>query len=153
LRLRRIGVRRLRARVPAVRVDADTLAARPAQKGHHRHAEPLAGEIPECLLEPAHCAPEVHGAALAGEVVVGPVREVADLSGVAADEVARELPDVRDDRLVAVGLRVALAPAAEPVGGLDLHEEPVLPVTRMNDERRDARDLHALSTSVAAKYR
>src|SRR5262249_43003375 len=143
LRLRRVGVRRLRARVPAVRVDADALAARPAQEAHHRHAEPLAGEIPERLLEPAHRAPEIHGAALARKVVVGPVCEVADLSGVAAHEIARELPDVRDDRLVAIGLRVALAPADESVGRLDLYEEPVLPIARMNDERRDARDLHA----------
>src|SRR5262245_16108189 len=143
LRLRCVGLGRLRARIPAVGVDADTLATRPAQQAHHRHAEPFAGEIPQRLLEPAHRAPEVHGAALAREVVVGPVREMADLSGIAAHQIPRELPHVRDDRLVAVGLRVALAPAGEPVGGLDLHEEPVLPIARMNDERRDARDLHA----------
>src|SRR5439155_2581496 len=102
----------------------------------------LAGEIPQRLLEPADRAPEIHRAALGCEVVVGPVREVADLAGVAADEIATELPHVRDDRLVAVGLGVALAPAVETVRGLDLDEEPVLPRAGIDDERRDGRHLH-----------
>ena len=142
LALARVGRRRLGARVPAVGVDADPLAARPAQQRDDRHAEPLAGQIPQRLLEAADRAPEIHGPALGREVVIRPVGEVTDVAGVAAKQVASELRDVRHDRLVAIGLRVALAPAVQAVGGLDLHEEPVLPVARIHDERRDGGDLH-----------
>src|SRR5258707_9859172 len=87
---RKVG-RCLRAGVPAVGVDADPLAARASEQAHHGHAEPLAREVPERLLDPADGAEEVQGAALGREVVIGPVREVADVAGVAADQIAREL--------------------------------------------------------------
>src|SRR5262249_53480287 len=48
-----------------------------------------------------------------------------------------------DDRLVPVGLRVALAPAVQAVGGLDLHEQPVLAVAGIHQVGHDRRDLHA----------
>jgi len=150
LRLRGVRVRGLGARVPAVRVDADPLAAWPTEQAHHRHAQALARQVPERLLEPADRAPEVHGAALPREVVVCPVREVADLTGVAPDEIARELSYVGDDGLIAIGLGIALAPAVQTVGRLDLHEEPVLPVPRIDDERRDGCHLHEPISLVLA---
>jgi hypothetical protein len=70
------------------------------------------------------------------------VREVADLAGVPTEEIAAQLLHVGDDRLIAIGLRVALAPAVQAVGGLDLHEEPVLAVARIDEIRRHPRDLH-----------
>jgi len=102
----------------------------------------LAGQVPQRLLDAADRAPELHRAALGREVVIGPVGEVADVAGVAAGQVAAELAHVGDDRLIAVGLGVAFAPAVQAVGGLDLDEEPVLAVPRIHDERRDAGDLH-----------
>src|SRR5207245_7308658 len=150
LRHRRFRRRRRGAGIPAVRVDADPLATRPAEQAHHGHAQALTGQVPERLLEPADRAPEIHGAALPREVVVCPVREVADLTGVAPDEIARELSYVGDDGLIAIGLGIALAPAVETVGRLDLHEEPVLPVPRIDDERRDGRHLHERISLVLA---
>src|SRR5206468_598255 len=111
------------------------------------------GEIPERLLDPADRAPEIHGAALAGKVVIGPVREVADVAGVAADQISRELAHMSDDRVVAIGLRIAFTPAVEAVGRLDLHEEPVLAVARIDDERRDGRHLHEPISLVLAYSR
>ncbi len=146
LGLGRVGVRRPGARVPAVGVDADSLAARPAEELHHGHAQALAGQVPQGLLDAADGAPEVHGSALGREIVVGPVSEVADVAGVAADEVPAELPHVRGDRLVAIGLGVGLAPAVQAIGGLDFDEEPVFPVSRVDDERGDRRDFHELTS-------
>src|SRR5262249_13391684 len=153
LRFRRVGLRRLGARVPAVGVDADALAARAAEQADDGHAQALAREIPERLLDAADRAPEIHRAALAGVIVVGPVGEMADVPGVAADQVARELPHVGDDRLVTVGLGVALAPAMQAVGRLHFHEQPVLAVARIEDERRDGRHLHEPISLVMAYSR
>src|SRR5439155_24894855 len=136
-----------RARVPAVGVDADSLATRATEQAHHRHAEPLARKVPERLLDPADGSEEVQGAALGREIVIGPVREVADVAGVAADQIARELVHEGGDRVIAVGLGVTLTPAVQAVGGLDLHEEPVLAVAGVDDERGDGRDLHARISS------
>src|SRR5207253_2243601 len=72
---------------------------------------------------------------------------VADVAGVAADQIARELVHEGGDRVIAVGLGVALTPAVQAVGGLDLHEEPVLAVAGVDDERGDGGDLHARISS------
>src|SRR5207245_10893206 len=73
-----------------------------------------------------------------------------DALPISPDEIARELSYVGDDGLIAIGLGIALAPAVETVGGLDLHEEPVLPVPRIDDERRDGRHLHEPISLVLA---
>src|SRR5439155_25305867 len=151
LGLRRVVRGRLRAGVPAVGVHTYPLAARSAEQVDHRHAEPLAGEIPERLLDPADGTEEVERAALGGEVVIRPVREVADVAGVTPDEIPRELSHERGDRVIAVRLRVALAPAVQAIRRLDLHEEPVLAVAGIDDERGDGGDLYArLSSRVRA---
>src|SRR5262249_5084001 len=77
------------------------------------------------------------------EVVIRPVREVADQARVSADQIASELTDEGGDRVIAIRLRVALAPAVQPVRGLDLHEQPVLAVAGIDEERGDGGELHA----------
>jgi hypothetical protein len=99
------------------------------------------------LLEPAHRAPEVHRPALGREVVVGPVHEVGDLGGVAPDEIAAERRHQGDDARVAVGLRVALAPAVRAAVGLDLHEAQVLAPAEIGEERGHAAHEHRLHRS------
>ena len=55
---------------------------------------------------------------------------------------------MRLDGAVAVGLRVALAPAVEAVVGLDLHEQPVLVRAGIDQERPDRLDLHGARSRV-----
>ena len=141
-RPRRVLHRGLRAAVPAVGVDAHALATRAAQQRVHRHAVALARDVPERLLEPAHRAPEVHRAALGREVVVGPVHEVGDVARVAPHEVAADRLHERHDARVAVGLRVALAPAVRAAVGLDLDEAEVLAAAEIGQERGDAAHAH-----------
>ena len=75
---------------------------------------------------------------LAAEVVIGPVHEVGDVGGVAADQVAADRLHERDDAGVAIGLGVALAPAVRAAVGLDLHEAEVLAAAQVGEERRHA---------------
>ena len=67
-----------------------------------------------------------------------------DRERVAPDQVALHLVDVDLDRLVAVGLGVALAPAVHAGVGLHLDEQPVLAPAGMDQERLDGGDLHHL---------
>ena len=105
----------------------------------HGHAVPLARDVPQRLLDAAHRAPEIHGAALGREVVVRHVDEVRDVRRLASDDVAPERLDERDDAVVAIRLRVALAPAVRPSVRLDLDEEEILAAAEIGEERRDAR--------------
>src|SRR5206468_10107869 len=71
LRLLPVVVGCSRSRVPAVGADADAIAARPAEQGHDGDAEPLAGQVPQRLLDAAHRAPEIERAAPGREIVAG----------------------------------------------------------------------------------
>src|SRR5207249_1558206 len=102
---------RVAAMRPAVGVDPDLLADRPAKQVIDRLAERLADDVPQGLLEAALGRVEVHRAALAEEIVVDAEGEVLDLEWVAPDQVALQLVDGRLDGLVAVDLGVTLAPA------------------------------------------
>jgi len=127
-------------------ISAERLAA---EQDVDRGAVALARDVPEGLLEPAHRAPEVHRPALGREVVVGPVHEVGDLRGVAADEIAAEGLHQGDDARVAVGLRVALAPAVRAAVGLDLHEAQVLAPAEIGEARDHTAHEHRLHRSAA----
>jgi len=139
-RERGIVGRRLALAVPAVGVDADALAARPAQQRVHGHAVALPRDIPQRLLEAADRAPEIHGPALGREVVVGHVEEMRDVRGVAPHQVTAQRVHESDDARVAVGLRVTLAPAVRAGLRLDLDEEEVLAPAQVDEERGDATD-------------
>jgi hypothetical protein len=129
--------------VPAIGIDADALAACPAQELMHGHAVALARDVPQRLLEAADRAPEVHGPALGREVVVRHVDEVRDVRSVPSHQVARQPFDVGDDARIAVGLGIALAPSVRPALRLDLDEEQVLAAAEIRQIGRDSFDTHA----------
>ena len=110
----------------------------------HGRAVCLAGDVPHGMLQAADGAVVVHRAAPAGEVVECHLREVLDVRGVAPDEVAPELVNMRGYLHIAVGLRVALAPAIDALVGLDLHEAEVLGFAGVDQESFDVGDLHWL---------
>src|SRR5262249_44496263 len=53
----------------------------------------------------------------------------------------------------AISLRIASTPSVYPGRGLQLHEEPVLAIARIDDERRDGRHLHEPISLVLAYSR
>jgi hypothetical protein len=67
---------------------------------------------------------------------------VLDVEGAAAHEVAGELFGVHFDGPVAIELRVRLTPAVDAGVGLNLDEEPVLGVFRVDDEGLERGDFH-----------
>src|SRR5206468_2292506 len=119
--------------------------ARTAEEVVDGGAQPLARDVPQRLLDTRDRAPEVHRPALGPEVVIGHVTEVRDVPGIAAHEVAAEGRDVADDGLIAIGLRVALAPAVKALVRLDLDEEPRLAAAGIDQMGCDGGDLHDLS--------
>ncbi len=129
--------------VPAVGIDADALAARPAQELVHGDSMALARDVPQRLLETADRTPEIHGPALGREVVVRHVDEVGDVGGLPPDEIAGERLHVGHDARVAVGLGIALAPSVRAALRLHLDEEQVLAAAEIGEKGRDPFDTHA----------
>ena len=80
-------VLRLGAPVPAVRIHAHPVPARPAEQPVDRLAEGLADDVPHRLFDAADCAEYLHRPAPLAVVVVGNLREVLDVERVAPDEV------------------------------------------------------------------
>ena len=162
LRARRQLLQRVHPR-PAVGVDSQPIAQRPAEQLVHRHARPLAGQVPERLLDPTDRAVEVHRPAAIAEVVVDRVGERLDLARVPADHVALQLVQMRPNLHIAVRLRVALAPAVQAVLRLEPHEDQVLArdVTvrlprvrrgRVNDVVAQVNDVHGNFHSTSAVW-
>ena len=85
---------------------------------------------------------KVHAPALGGEVLVDDMGEVADVEGIAVDEITRELSDMGLDGRISVRLRVALAPADYPGVGLNLDEHQVLADAGMDGEDLNVSDFH-----------
>ena len=75
-------------------------------------------------------------------VVECDLKDVADVEGIAADEIAAKLLDLRGDGAVAVVLAVGLAPPDHAGVGLDPHEHEILPPTGMDRKTFDAGDFH-----------
>ena len=111
---------------PAVGVDAQPIAYRAAEQLIHRHPGALAGEIPHRLLDTRDRRVKVHRAAAIAEVVVNRVGPRLNPRRVPAHDVAPHRLEVRRDLDVAVRLRVALAPAVQPVGRFQSDEAEVL---------------------------
>ena len=135
---------------PAIGVDAELRAERAAQQVVDGLPGGLARDVPQRLLEAADGAVQLHRAPLAAEVGIRRVGEVLDVERAPADEVPSEGSGVRLDGALAVGLRIAFAPAVQAIVGLDLHEEPVLVRAGIDQERPDALDLHIFSCQSAA---
>ena len=144
----RESVRRGRAAGPAVGVHPYLVTASPADELVRRRAVCLARNVPHRMLQPAYGAVVVHCAAPPGEIVVRRLNEVLDVRGIPADEVAPYLIDVRRNLQVAVGLRVAFAPAVNARVRLDFHEAQVLSLAGVNQKCLDVGNLHFLSRNV-----
>ena len=70
---------------------------------------------------------------------------MADVERIAADEVAAEFIDLRNDGRVAVVLTIGLAPTDYAGVGLNPYEHEVLPPTGMDRKTFDAGDFHDAS--------
>jgi hypothetical protein len=103
-------------------VGADALTHRAAQQVVHGHAEALSLDVPQRLVDAGDGAGEHRAATV--ELALGehlPV--VFDAVGVLAGEVHGELLH-RGRHDIRVALQRRLAPAHQPVVGLDAHEQP-----------------------------
>ena len=128
------GVGRAVATDPAV--DADAVAHLAAQQVGDAHAQGLALDVPQRLVDAGQCAHVDAAAAVeAGAVHHGPV--VLDLAGVLADEVIGQLIDHGGDG-VGAAFEHRLAPAVDALVGFDFEEAPA----RRDDEGGEAGDFH-----------
>ena len=130
---------------PAVRIDADAGAAGAADEVVDRLLRGFADNVPQGLLDAGGRAMELERAAPLGVVVKRDLQEVAQLEGVAPDEITAELLDLRGDGAVAIVLAVRLAPADDPGIGRDAHENEILSPPGMDRKALDAGDFHGRS--------
>src|SRR5690606_15389245 len=105
---RRLRVfRRLRALVaPAVRIDADLLAALAAEQIVDRLSACLADDVPERLLDGALRAVQVERAAPLTKVIVDRLQKVLDVERAAAHAGLAQLRDLADDSAVPSSQRI-----------------------------------------------
>jgi len=130
---------------PAIGVDPDPLARRPAQEVVDRQPGPLADDVPGGDLDRAPRRQQFHRAAADREILEHDLAGMADVEDAAADHMRRHRLDAfGDDRLLAGG-DVALAPAMEAVIGLDPAEQQILRTAGTENEAFDACDLHGSS--------
>ena len=124
------------------------MAAGTAEQVIDRGAELLADDIPERDLDSAEGAIGLHGAAFDENVVVHHVGKVLDVEWIATDEELAHPIDVGRYGRLAVGLGVGLAPAGDPLVGIDPDEDEILWHTGRDQEVSDAGDLHIALTSL-----
>ncbi|MCY1368989.1 hypothetical protein D9M69_560030 [compost metagenome] len=136
------GVRRTVAADPGI--GADTLAHRAAEQLMHRHAEVLALDVPEGLVDAGDGAHQ-HRAATVEAAAVHDVPQVLDVARVLADQIVGKLVDGGRHR-VRPALYHRLAPAADADIGIDAQEQPA----RRDQEGGEAGDLHARDSCCAA---
>jgi len=111
----------------------------------HRHSQLLTGYVPHGLLQAAYRAIKVHGAAPAGDVVVGHLGEVLDVERVPAHQVALQLIDMSHYLKVPVRLGVTLPPTVDAFVGIKFDEAQVLPNSRMGEEGGHSGDFQLMS--------
>ena len=75
-------------------------------------------------------------------VVECDLQDVADVEGIAADEIAAKLLDLSGNGAIAVVLAVGLAPSDHAGVGLDPHENEILPPAGMDRKTFDPDDFH-----------
>ena len=130
---------RVGALQPVACVAAELRTERSAEKPSHRHAEPLAFEVPQRDVERGQRCLQ-HRAAAPAPRVIQAVPMALGSRRVLADQVRRVLADCRLDRLQRAVER-AFAPAGDPFVGVDADEQPVHPVDP-EFERFNPGDLH-----------
>src|SRR5262245_32242216 len=139
----RIILRLLQLVAPAVRIDAYTRTAGPAEEVVDRLLRDLADNVPQRLLDAGGGAVEFQRAAPLRVVVEGDLQDVPDLERVAADNVATQLLDLCGDGTVAVILAVGFAPTDHAGIGRNAHEHEILPPARIDRKTFDAGDFHS----------
>src|ERR1700726_1743064 len=138
----RIVFRLLHLVAPAVRVGADARTARAADQIVDRLLRDLAHNVPQRLLDPGCRAKELQRAAALRIVVECDLKDVTDVEGIATDEIAVKLFDLRRNGTIAVVLAVGLAPSDYAGVSLDPHENEILPPTGMDRKTFDPGDFH-----------
>ena len=149
-RLGGVFVRLLDFVTPAVGVNADLVPHRPAEQIVDRLFRGLAADVPQRLLDARGGAIELKRSAALRIVVESDLQDMPDLEGIASNQVAAELFDLRGDGAVAIILAVRLAPADDAGIGLDADEHKILSPAAEHRMARHLADFHKRSFDESA---
>ncbi len=133
---------------PAVGVDADARSAGAAEKIVNGLLHGLSDDVPERLLDAGNGAIKLERAAPLGVVVECDLEKMADVHGVATDEIAGELLDLGRNGAVAIVLAIGLTPPDDAGVGRKAHEHEILAPAGMNRQAFDALDFHGWTSWV-----
>ena len=104
------------------RIDVDAFAHLPAQQLPHRHAEPLALDVPQRLIDAGDSGHQ-HGAATVEAESVERLPRILDAIGGAADEAILRAFHRAGHRF-GMAFEARFAPADQAIVGLDADEQP-----------------------------
>ncbi len=134
------GVRRAVAANP--RVHPDPVAHLAAEQRMHRHAQRLAVDIPQRLVDPGQRAHQ-HRPAAVETAAIQHVPVILDQARILADEVVGQLLH-RGGHGMRAALHDGFAPAADARIGIDADEQPAW----RHEIRRDGGDLHGVGSRL-----
>src|SRR6266481_2700724 len=121
-----VVLRLLHLVAPAIRVHPNARTAWTTKEIVDRLLRDLADDVPQSLLNAGRGTVELQRAASLRIVVESNLQYMADVKGVATDDIAAEFFDLRRDGAVAIVLAVGFAPSNDLGIGLNAHEYEIL---------------------------
>src|SRR5215475_14770508 len=118
-----------RTAVPPVGIDTDFIATGTTEEIIHWHVTTFASNVPKGLFDTTDRTIQIHCPTLASKIVVRHVSKMLDVHRRTFDQVASQLAHMCDNALIAVSLRVTLAPATDAITSIDFDKKPVFSCT------------------------